>query len=137
MCLCLFTVLCMWMGQHLCPLSFFIFPSIANYNFEVYPLFNYRILFLFQELWLMIKKTQLCLTKFHYLISREVPVSPSPPARIHKNSVLKQFHMNACLSLVFSTAGNYLFEKQNAMLNMHFSLKCDLFSGWYLCSTFN
>lgn len=62
---------------------------------------------------------------------------PAPPARIHKNSVLKQFHMNAHLSLVFSMPGNHLFEKHNAMLNMHFSLKCDLFSGWYLCSTFN
>ena len=120
------------------PLSERFFPSIASYNYEVFPLFDCRSFFSFLKNYdLQSKKTQLCLAKFHYLISQGVLVSPAPPARTHKNSVLKQFHMNACFSLVFSTAGNHLFEKHNAMLNVHFSLKCDLFPGWYLCSTFN
>ena len=50
-------------------------------------------------------------------------MSPAPSTRIHKNSVLKKFHMNACFSLVFSMTANYLFEKHNALLNVHFFIK--------------
>ena len=85
----------------------------------------------------MIQKTQLWLAKFHHLISQGLQERPTPPARIHKNFVLKQFHMIACFSLVFSMAGNYLFEKHNAMLIVRFSLKCGLLPGWYLSSTFS
>ena len=85
----------------------------------------------------MIQKTQLWLAKFHHLISQGLQERTAPPARIHKNFVLKQFHMIACFSLVFSMAGNYLFEKHNAMLIVRFSLKCGLLPGWYLSSTFS
>ena len=69
------------------------FSSTVNYNFEVFPLFNHTGFFLFGELWLMIKKTQSCLAKFHHLIFQGLLVSPASPSRIHKNSVLKQLHM--------------------------------------------
>lgn len=59
------------------------------------------------------------------------------PSQGAQELCFKEFHMNACFSLVFSTAGNHLFEKHNAMLNGYFSLKRDLVPGWYLCSTFS
>ena len=59
------------------------FSSTANYNFEVFPLFNHTGFFLFGELWLMIKKNSIMLSK---IPSSNFPRATSKPCPTIQNT---------------------------------------------------
>lgn len=68
---------------------------------------------------MIVKKTNY-VVKFHHLIFQRATSKPAPQSRIHKNFCFKAApHDSRFLPCVLHS-WNYVFEKHNAMLNVHF-----------------